>query len=235
MSSGIYISMAGASARSTQLDSIADNLANAQTPGFKGERPTFSTVLAEENAANGFVVADSKGTDLRPGPVISTGNQLDVLPENGAFLAVQAANGQAAFTRDGRLSIDADGTLKSAGLPVLSASGQPINVPRDQHVEIAASGQVLADGREIDRLATFQIDGNATRLGPSVLVPSQGGTATQVDEKLQIGSIETANHSAIDSAVDLISAQRSFDASMQAVQTYKHIGDSSNELGRVRS
>jgi len=234
MSSGIYVSMAGASARSTQLDSIADNLANAQTPGFKGEHATFSTVLAEANGAQGYVVATGRGTDLRTGPIIATGNQLDVLPENGAFLSVQAANGDAAFTRDGRLSVDADGTLKTAGLPVLSASGQPITLPRESQVQITNAGQVLANGQEIDRLGIFQISGRATRLGPSVLAPDTGGSATQIDGKLQIGSVETGNHSAIDSAVDLITAQRSFDASMQAVQTYKHLDDASTELGRVR-
>ncbi len=226
--------MAGASARSAQLDSIADNLANAQTPGFKGAQASFSTVLAETHGANAYVMASGNGADLRPGPVVSTGNALDVLPEHGAFLAVQAATGETAFTRDGRLSLDANETLRSAGLAVLSQSGQQINLPRDAQLQITTAGQVLADGHEIDRIAMYQLDGPAQRLGPSVVAPDVGGTAAPIDGKLQIGSIEAGNHSALDSAVDLISAQRSFDASMQAVQTYKHLGDSSNELGRVR-
>src|ERR1019366_6260924 len=100
-------------------DSIADNLANAQTPGYKGERAMFSTVLAEANAATGYVVPTGPGTDLRKGRVIATGNALDVLPEDNAFLAVQGKNGETGYTRDGRLSVDPDGTLKTAGLPVL--------------------------------------------------------------------------------------------------------------------
>jgi flagellar basal-body rod protein FlgF len=234
MSSGIYISMAGASARTVQLDSIADNLANAQTPGYKGERAMFSTVLAEANAATGYVIPTGHGTDLRQGPVIATGNALDVLPENNAFLAVQGKNGETGYTRDGRLSIDGEGMLKTAGLPVLSINGDPIHVPHDAQVSLGGNGSVIVNGQEIDRLAMFQLQGNADRLGPSVVVPSGGGTVTAVESKLQIGSIEAGNHTAIDSAVDMISAQRSFDASMQAVQTYKHLGDSSNELGRVR-
>ena len=237
MSDGIYVSMAGASARSAQLDSIADNLANAQTPGFKGASPVFSTVLAEANGAYAYAQESGSGTDLRPGPVSNTGNPMDVLPDNGAFLAVQSQSGATAFTRDGRLSIDADGTLRTAGLAVLSQSGEPIQVPHDAAIQLTNTGQVMADGREIDRIALFQIDGNAQWLGPSVIAPAADGTgsATQLaDGRMQVGAIEESNHSALNSAVEMVSAQRSFDSAMQAIETYKHLGDSSNQLGRVR-
>ena len=116
MSDGIYIGMAGASARSAQLDSIADNLANAQTPGFKGGQATFSTVLAEANGANGYVVASGQGADLKPGPVVATGNALDAFPERRFSFRRKRRPARTAFTRDGRLSLDADGVLRSAGL-----------------------------------------------------------------------------------------------------------------------
>ncbi len=236
MSNGIYVSMAGASARTTQLDSIADNLANAQTPGFKGSTPVFSSVLAEASSPYAFASATANTPDLRPGPVANTGNPLDVLPENGAFIGVQSQGGAVGLTRDGRMSIDADGTLRTAGLAVLSQNGESIQVPRDAAVQITPTGQVMADGREVNRIALFQINGDAQRLGPSVLAPANDGTssATPVDGKLAIGSVETGNHSALDSAVELVSAQRSFDSSMQAIETYKHLGDTSNQLGRVR-
>ena len=133
MADGIYISMCGAVARAEQLDSIADNLANAQTPGFKASRPAFETFMAASGAPDKqYTAAVATSFDLRPGPASRTGNPLDVLPDDGAFLAVQQQDGSTAYTRDGRLTLDAERRLVSgAGRLVLTPTGQPITVPPD--------------------------------------------------------------------------------------------------------
>jgi len=230
MSDGIYIGMAGATAREAQLDSIADDLANVQTPGFKAQRPVFATVLAQAGGMRAFPVAQAAGSDLRAGPTQPTGNPLDVVPEGRHFLAVQAGGG-VAYTRDGRLSVDAGGLLSAAGFPVLSAAREPIEVPAGTTPQIAADGTVSAGGISLGKLGFFSLDGEVNRLGPSLF----GAPDAQAKEgRVQVGSVELGNHKALDAAVDLVSAQRHFEASMQAIDTYRKLSDRANELGRVR-
>ena len=87
MADGLYVSMCGAAARQEQLDAIADNLANAQTPGFKAARPAFAAFLPASGAEDKvYPAAVASGFDLRAGPTVATGNALDVLPEDGASM-----------------------------------------------------------------------------------------------------------------------------------------------------
>jgi flagellar basal-body rod protein FlgF len=234
MADGLYVGMAGATARERQLEALSDDLANAQTPGFKASRPAFATVLAEAGGQRAFPVITGVGSDLRAGPTAQTGNPLDVVPEDGAFLSVQGPDGSTAYTRNGRLSLDASGTLQTAGRPVLTEGGGTIAVPRNATLQIGGKGGVLINGIEVGRLGLFKLEGRAERLGPSLMVPGQGGSATQVQATVETGAIELGNHSALEATVALVSAQRHFDASMQAIETYKKLGDRSSELGRVR-
>src|SRR6185436_18593329 len=122
--------MAAASARAAQLDSIADNLANAETPGFKAARPAFQSFLPKAGGKSTdkvFAAAVSTGTDLRPGTTVGTDNPLDVLPEGDLFLGVETATGTS-YTRNGKIEVSADGQLQIMGHAVLNTSGSPISV-----------------------------------------------------------------------------------------------------------
>ena len=236
MSDGLYIGMTGAVARAEQLDAIADNLANAHTAGFKAARPAFESFLAPgaQPTDKAAVAAVASGIDLRPGPTQRTGAPLDATPEEGAFFAVRTAQGKVAFTRDGRLSVDADGAVRAAGHHLLSKRGEPIRVPPGAAVTLNPDGMVLAAGVEIDRVALFQLQGNVERAGPSLLSPTAGGAAQASDAKLRLGEIELGNASPLEAAVQMVTAQRHYESSMQAIETYKKLGDRANELGRVR-
>jgi len=248
MADGIYVSMCGAAARSEQLDSVADNLANVQTRGFKAARPAFESFMPLGGKYDkSYAAAVATSLDLRPGPSTTTGNPLDVLPEGSAFLAVQTPGGGVAYTRDGRMSLDSERHLVIAGHPVLSKSGQPITVPIDSNPEVDPEGRVRAvlqstseratrpDPVELGELATFQLSGAVDRLGPSLLQPGQGGSAVPLqDTKVRVGEVELANASPLEATVQMIAAQRSFDASMQAIQIYRSLDQSANAVGRVK-
>jgi flagellar basal-body rod protein FlgF len=236
MADGIYISMCGAVARSEQLESIADNLANAQTPGFKASRPAFETFMASSGAQDKqYTAAVATALDLRPGPTSKTGNALDILPDEGAFLAVQQQDGSAAYTRDGRLTLDSDRRLVSgAGRPVLDAGGQPIIVPPDLNPTVDDRGRVLAGDVQIGQLALIQLSGPVDRLGPTLLTPGKGGQAVLVDGSVRSGEIELGNSSALEATLAMVTAQRSYDTSMQAIQTYRQLDSRAAELGRTR-
>jgi flagellar basal-body rod protein FlgF len=235
MADGIYVSMCGASARMAQLDAVADNLANAQTPGFKAARPSFEVFLPASGAADkAYPAAVATGFDLRPGPTSRTDAPLDVVPEDGAFLAVQAPGGRA-FTRDGRLSVDAGHRLVQNGRPVLDRHGLPIVVPPGATPAIAPDGSVSAGGVTLGEIAVFRLTGPVDRVAPSLLAPGQGGAAEPLaSTRLRVGEVELGNAGALEATVQLISAQRQFDASMQALQTYRSLDQRSNEIGRVR-
>jgi flagellar basal-body rod protein FlgF len=178
---------------------------------------------------------------MRPGTSSRTGNPFDVYPEDGAFLTVKLPSGEIAFTRDGRLSLDAEGRLVSQGRLVLSKSGDPIVVPPnlspagnlDETPSIDTEGRVRSGEVVVGELALVKLDGPADRVGPSLLIPAGGGQAIPVDAHLRMGEIDTGNASALDSTIALVSAQRAYDASMQAIQTYNQMRDRSNQLGRV--
>jgi len=235
MADGLYVSMCGAAARAEQLDAIADNLANAQTPGFKATRPAFAAFLPASGAADKvYAAAVASGFDLRPGTPARTGNALDVLPEHGAFLAVRIAGGATGYTRDGRLAVDGERRLVSQGRPVLDRQGNEIRLPAEGQPRVAPDGQVLAGELPVGELGLFQLEGPLDRVGSALLAPAAGGAARPVEGGVRSGELELGNGSALDATVQLISAQRSFDATMQALQTYRRMDDRSSEVGRVR-
>lgn len=235
MADGIYVGMSGATARSEQLDAIADNLANATTPGFTQSRPGFEAILsASGTEEKTYTAAVGRGTDLTAGPTTLTGNPLDVAPLDGAFLSVARPDGSRAFTRDGRIHVAGDGTLMLAGGRALNRNGAPIVVPPGQVTSIDREGRVLSNGEVQDQLGLFALQGPMTRLGAALLAPEAAGSAQPVETGLQVGAVAQSNAKALDAAVQLVSAQRHYDTSMQAIQTYRRLDERANELGKVR-
>jgi flagellar basal-body rod protein FlgF len=235
MADGIYVSMCGAAARTEQLDAIADNLANAQTPGFKASRPAFEAFLPASGAPDKVYPASVQTQfDLRPGPSTRTENPLDVVPEGGAFLAVTMANGSRAYTRDGRLSVDGQQRLVQNGNPVLDPGGGPIQVPPGASPRVSDTGAVMVGDTAVGQLGLFKLEGPVDRAGQAHFTLGGGGRAEPFDGHVRTGEVELGNATALDGMVQLITAQRQFDASMQALQTYRSLDQRSNELGRVR-
>jgi flagellar basal-body rod protein FlgF len=192
-----------------------------------------------------YTAASATVVDLRPGPTSTTGNALDVVPQDGAYLAVQGPGGLVNFTRDGHLALDESRRLVVSGNPVLGKDGQGLSVPSEYVPEILPNGTVRgvrAGGGErggkpdeivLGELATFRLSGQVERTGPALLRPGPGGAATPLqDTRLRVGEVELGNASPLETTVLMISAQRNFDASMQALQTYRSMN--SAELGRTR-
>lgn len=235
MADGLYVTMCGAAARTEQLDAVADNLANAQTPGFKASRPAFEAFLARSGAGDkAYPAPVATNLDLRPGPTSRTDNPLDVVPEDGAFLSVALPGGAPGFTRDGRLAVDGSGTLVQNGHPVLDVNGAPIRLPPGATARLDRDGTVQADGNPVGRIGLFHLAGPVDRLGPSIVTPGAGGRAEASDATVRTGELELGNAAPLEGMVQLIAAQRHFDASMQALQTYRSMDGRSADLGRVR-
>jgi len=226
--------MAGATARLDQLDSIADNLANADSAGFKAERPAFESFLPTgETVGPQAPLAVSTSLDLRDGAQKTTGRPLDVIPEDGAFLSVSLGEGRVGYTRNGQISLGPDGVLIAAGHAVLDSQGQPIPVPPGEQVTVSAQGTVSVKDTALAQLGTFKLSGPLDRVSPSIIGLAPGATALPASGHVRTGALELSNTTPIESMVQMIGAQRQYDASIQAIQVYKTMGSRASQLGTV--
>ena len=237
VATGMYIAMNAAAARAEHLDAVADNLANANTVAFKASRPAFEAFLAPGGAPVGYVAAVSTGVDLRAGARQATGRAMDLTPEGDAFLSVRAGSGEPIYTRDGRVELDAAGQLRVPAGVLLDRDGKPISVATSGAgqgpIEIARSGAILQGGVEVARLGLFRLEGPLERVGPAAVQPDAGRVTAAAGLGVHVGELELANFSALEAMVTLVSAQRHFDSAMQAIDTYRKIGQGSN-LGLIR-
>jgi flagellar basal-body rod protein FlgF len=140
----IYTAMSAATTLLDRQAVVSNNLANADTSGFRADISVFqqAPIAGKGLQTRTQVAHGTSGVDFTPGAVQTTGRPLDVALPGPGFLAVQAADGNEAYTRSGSLQVAADGTLvTSTGLPVLGDGG-PISIPPDTTVSIAADGTV---------------------------------------------------------------------------------------------
>jgi flagellar basal-body rod protein FlgF len=250
MSDGLYVGMNGAAARAMELESIADNLANANTPAYKAQRPAFASFLAsEQGGSKGAIdqvhpVAVGTALDMKLGQTVPTGRNLDIVPRDDAFLGVQGPDGRTVYTRQGALNVNAAGQLSSLDRPILGQGGGPILIPMGQvgtaqglgqRVMVTDEGYVRVGDVTIDRIALFQLSGPIDRFGAGLVAPGAGGSAVPAaDVRVQTGTLEQSNVNPLESTVSLINAQRHFESAMQALNTYRRMDDKMNETGRVR-
>jgi flagellar basal-body rod protein FlgF len=238
MADGIYVGMAAAAARAEQLESIADNLANIETPGFKASHPAFQSFLPRGAGSGSDKVSTAvvgTGADLSAGSVVTTSNPLDVLPKDDAFIMVRTATGPA-YTRNGRMVVSPDGFLTAGGRIVIGASGEPIQIPVGAQALVNERGGVMVGDVELDRLALFKIQGPAEHVGPSLYTAGAGGAVipAPADLGVSVGQLEMGNATALDATVQMIGAQRQFETAMQAIQTYRRLDDRVIEVGKSR-
>ena len=221
----IYLAMAGAKATLQRQDTLANNLANASTTGFRAEMQAFRAVPVRGDGASTRVYAleSTVGHDDRAGPVQSTGRALDVAMQGKAWLAVQSLDGTEAYTRAGSLQLSADGQLVTpAGLPVLGDGG-PITVGVNAQVEIAGDGTITAtvgNGRpqQVGRLKLVSAEGELRRGADGLFRAAEGELPADAQARVQSGALEGSNVSAIETMVAMIAAARQFEQQMKMLQ-----------------
>jgi len=226
MNNGIYAASAGLLARTQELDLAANNLANANTSGFRGERVSFKTQMmtasanASTRAVSSFGVLGAPRTDFSQGSLQQTGNPLDLALEGSGFFAVQAPTG-VQYTRNGNFHLTRDGALVTAqGFPVLGDKG-PITLPSG-NAEISSAGVISVNGDVAGQLQLTGFDAGVplTSLGDAYYsAPSAAATpATQLN--VQQGSLENSNINPVESAVGLIEIQRNAEMMQRALNTF---------------
>jgi flagellar basal-body rod protein FlgF len=222
----IYLSMSGAKATMQRQETLANNLANVSTVGFRAELAAFRAVPVQGSGASTRVYAleSTPGYDATPGQIAATGRNLDVAMKGNAWLAVQGLDGTEAYTRAGSLQVTAEGNLvTTAGLAVLGDAG-PIQVPQDTVVSFAADGTVSAsetNGRTstIGRLKMVTPEGPLTRGADGLFRAADGELPADSEARLADGALEGSNVSSVETMVAMIAAARQFEAQMKLLST----------------
>jgi flagellar basal-body rod protein FlgF len=141
----------------------ANNIANADTPGFRAHRAVFGTVLERQMNAEtprggrelAFVRDRATWRDASPAPLTTTGNPLDLaITDRQGYFVVQTPNGDR-YTRAGRFTLDGEGRITDAeGHAVLDAGGQPLTVPPGSaRIEVRGDGNVLTENGPVGQLS----------------------------------------------------------------------------------
>ena len=243
----LHIAATGMAAQETQLDAIANNVANANTAGYKRQQAEFEDLLyqnarapAPTNSGPAAPTALQLGSGARvvatsrsmgQGAIQQTNNPLDIAIEGNGYLAVMRPSGELAYTRAGNLKLNSTGQLTTSdGLPV----EPPITVPADAtNVTIASDGTLSATTPNATtpaklgqlQLTTFPNSSGLEALGHNLFQPSaasgdpQQGLPGQAGRgTITQGSLESSNVEIVDEMIGLIRAQRSYEINSKIVE-----------------
>ena len=227
MERGLYIAASGMLAEQVRQEQIANDLANAATPGYKSDRTSqagFGELLLANSATGATVGAQGTAvqvaaieTDWAPQPASDTGEPLDFAITGDGFFAVQTDRG-VRYTRNGQFTADAQGRLVTAqGDPVLGRGGRPVTV--------GADGRVDPRSLSVVNLTNPRKDGDSLVAGTAA-----GDAAGQV----RAGALEASGADAARSMVDMIASMRAFEAGQKVIQTIdESLGKAANQVGAV--
>lgn len=222
----IYLSMSGAKATMQRQETLANNLANASTTGFRAELQAFRAVPVRGDGASTRVYSleTTTGYDPTPGPMAATGRALDVAMQGNAWLAVQGLDGTEAYTRMGSLQVDAEGTLKTSGGLTVLGDGGPIALPANSAPQIAADGTVSvkqANGgvTSVGRLKLVTPEAALQRGDDGLFRAADGDLPVDPNARVAEGTLEGSNVNPIENMVAMIAAARQFESQMKMLQT----------------
>lgn len=220
-----YVGLSAQIALERRLESIAQNVANFATAGYRAEGVKFDSVLSKTFGQDPVAYASSGDSYIsrQGGPLNQTGNPLDVAVEGDAWLAVQTPNG-VAYSRDGRMQILETGELVTqTGHAVLDAGRAPILLdPVGGLPQIARDGMITQDGVEIGAIGLFAIDEQTplTRVPDGGVVP-QGPAEPLLDftaNGVVQGFVEGANVNPVLELTKMIMVSRAFESASSAVE-----------------
>lgn len=256
-SKGIFSAVSGAMAQSQRLDTIANNLANANTTSFKKDRQVFNEYLSAYERPNDLITVprvpasiesfyDMQGgdnayvnsagtyTNFVQGTLKSTGSPLDIGIDGKGFLEIGTPEG-VRWTRNGGLQIDGNGRLvNKEGHPVLrQGQGDPAQraiTVNSRNVTIAQSGDIYDGGNLVGRLALveFANPDDLQKVGNSNYTLKSGSTGQPVqslESRVHQGFLETSNVNVVEEMTDMITANRVFEATQQAIKAHDQMDD----------
>ncbi|TAL86740.1 MAG: flagellar basal-body rod protein FlgG [Rhodanobacter sp.] len=249
MLSALWIAKTGLDAQQTRMDVIANNLANANTTGFKSSRASFQDLVYQNKGQPGGQTTEQTlspsglmlGTGVRvvgteklftQGNISQTGNSLDVAIQGRGFLQVSMPDGSIAYTRDGSLHTDANGQLVTAdGFAIspaitLPSNVQSITIGSDGTVSATVPGQAAAQQIGTLQLADFINPSGLQPQGNNLYVETASSGSPQSGQPglsgmgtLLQGSLESSNVNVVEQMVNMIETQRTYEMNSKAISS----------------
>lgn len=238
MQPSLYVSLSGQIALQKRLDTIANNVANVNTAGYRSEEVRFETILSDASRdPTAYSSAGETFLSRKHGGFTETGNRLDVAIKGEGFLSINTPVGQV-YTRDGRMKMSEQGELQTIiGHAVLDVGGAPIQLdPNGGDVTISPDGTITQAGRQLGALGIFTISNEAklARYENSGVIPDLPAEPALDFSRNAVaqGFSEQSNVNPVAEITRLITVQRSFEAVSNAMsQTDERQRDSIRTLG----
>ncbi len=250
MNRGIYTSASGMMTETVRTDTIANNLANCKTTGYKKDiniSMDFRSMLIQRihDGEEPAPKVGNLGTGSYPvenyvvhqsGSLIDTGNPLHVAISGRGYFAVETPAG-VRYTRNGTFSLNDNGQIVTMdGYPVLGAGGQAITVLDNKPVAISQTGRVFNGDQEIGQLELIDVENTRA-------MHKEAGVFFRLDENARVapftgrissGVLEASNVNIIEEMVNLIGSYRAYEINAKGVQTHDQLNDKAvNEVSRV--
>ena len=245
MSGGIYMAASGALAYEKKLQIISNNLANANTVGYKMDRAQFNfmeqgnlpaslasnTPEMSTSQAQSFWFQFNSYTDFTSGSMKNTGNDFDLALIGEGFFCIQKPDG-VHYTRKGDFTLDAEGTLVTRnGHPVIGDSGEiTVKYAEDPRkvkaFEVDLEGNVLVNGQQVGslRIVKFSEPDKLMKMGDTLFKPAENSPAPQEaeDAKVSQGFVELSN-------VDVVKMMTEMIVVLRGYETYQKVMRSADE------
>jgi len=243
----IYVAMTGAKSTLEQQASVAHNLANVSTTGFRAELNAFRAVpvQGEGGATRTFVVDATTGADFAPGAIQQTGRDLDIAVQGKGWIAVQGADGKEAYTRAGNLRLSPNNELVTAGGNAVMGDGGPVAIPSDTRVTIGADGTVstvptdnrVSQNSTIGRIKLMNPPEQELERGGDGLFRLKNGGAAPIDDNVRLvsGAVESSNVNPVECMVSMITLSRQFDMQMKLLQNAESNAKQASQLLGINS
>jgi flagellar basal-body rod protein FlgG len=247
MFSSLWVAKTGLDAQQTRMDVISNNLANANTTGFKSGRAAFQDLIYQNLRQPGGQTTEQTqapsglmlGTGVRvvgseklftQGNIEQTGNSLDVAIQGRGFLQVTMPDGSISYTRDGSLHLDQNGQIVTANGyaidPAISipANAQSITIGSDGTISASLPGQAATQQIGTVQLADFINPAGLQPNGDNLYLETASSGSPQIGQPglnglgtLQAGALESSNVNVVEQMVDMIQTQRTYEMNSKAV------------------
>src|SRR6185503_6467798 len=258
----LYTAATGMEAQQINIDTIANNIANVNTTGFKQARAEFQDLLYQNVRPAGTAASTSTeyptglqvGLGARPvattrvyrqGDFRQTGNPLDLVIEGKGFFQVRLPSGETAYTRDGSLHLNKEGAVVTAdGDPIepaitIPADAQEIVIGSDGTVSVTQAGQTAAQQVGTIQIANFQNAAGLNGIGRNLLLPTAasgdavtGNPGENGLGRINQGFLEQSNVNVVEEMVSMIVAQRAYEVNSKAVKVADDMLSQINNLVR---
>lgn len=247
MFSSLWVAKTGLDAQQTRMDVVSNNLANANTTGFKSSRASFQDLIYQNVRQPGGQTTEQTqapsglmlGTGVRvvgseklftQGNIQQTGNSLDLAVQGRGFLQVTMPDGTIAYTRDGSLHLDQNGQMVTAAgyaldpAIVIPQNAQSVTIGTDGTVSATLPGQAAPQQIGTVQLADFINPAGLQPNGDNLYLETASSGAPQIGQPglnglgtVAQGSLESSNVNVVEQMVDMIETQRTYEMNSKAI------------------